>query len=314
MNSHNSGSTSNIRSARIAGSISALKRRNHEKELDKLIAINETKDPFAMDGDNDLDIDYNPPKKSKKSSKSTRKDKSELSVAVRELSPKERIARLNEKTRNSKLHNTTLTPKHDSVIEVIHNTPNSLLDDNHDRFFQVDESIQMEPSNYVSSEKSIAESNSLSNKLIETKDNSMLSKSNMQFNAASGFKSISNESDMYLSLTDKMDKMFTELQSLRRQVARIEAKSIVGQSGERRITGNLDEDVFLNFESKLAEEGFPIQNVNGVVPLETKLRQSSFGSMPYRNKLVRIITVYYLRTSKCYMKIFLLTGFLIKCH
>lgn len=93
---------------------------------------------------------------------------------------------------------------------------------------------------------------------------------------------------MLASINTKFDDMNGEISALRRQVARIEAKSSIHcKQNIAHPANELDESVFLDFESTLAAEGLPIKSVDGVNALENRLKETAFSAMPYRQKLVR---------------------------
>lgn len=95
-----------------------------------------------------------------------------------------------------------------------------------------------------------------------------------------------SSTDLLLSLLARMEKMDETLQLLRRQVARMEAKSMIHHSSggppahaSSMKTG--DENIFLDYQSTLQTEGLPIRDTEGVDVLENKLKDPS-----YRQRLV----------------------------
>lgn len=298
----NKKSSGLIRGAKIAGSMNALKRKANEAKLDELVPMNETKDPFEMDGENDRDIDYVP---SPKKVNSTQKHNPKLLVRRKPLTPQERIARLNKKMskKSDKKRTANTLPQNivengervslnlhgDSSIEVSDKLSYS-SNNNHDRYFETEnDSADVLLTPACSQQEMETMSNDIFNEENENSVVEVLPESaNMQSKVARDSRSIFSENDMYLSLSEKIDAMRAELQSIRKQVTRMEARSVM--NGEcRRSANSLDEivDDLSSFESKLSEEGLPIGNVDGVIAFETKLKQSSFDSMPYRQKLVR---------------------------
>lgn len=297
------------RGAKVVSNMNALKRKKNEVELDKLIPMNEQNDPFDMDGENDRDLDYVPsPKKAKKPQSSQKPTDSN-----KKLSPQERIARLKRKTERenvSKRAVNSLSQKNveksgdvpsnlqsDSIIEVIDSPPGPLSSGNHDHFFEMAKPIEVDNSlsKSANSRQDVARRNTTANdEFTAATQNSFIEilpeSAHKHSNVTTDFRNGFSDYDIYLSLSEKIDGMCAELKSLRKQVTRMEAKCII--NGEhRRATSSLHEvmDELSSFESQLSEEGLPIKNVDSVIALETRLKQSSFCSMPYRQKLVRDI-------------------------
>lgn len=95
------------------------------------------------------------------------------------------------------------------------------------------------------------------------------------------------------SLVAKIDDLSDEVRSLRKQLARVEAKSAVNQrqstvhpNDSGMLSNHLNDDVYLDFELTLNKEGLPIKTLDGVIALENKLTESSFEAMSYRQRLV----------------------------
>lgn len=93
---------------------------------------------------------------------------------------------------------------------------------------------------------------------------------------------------MLITLNGKIDDMNGEIFSLRRQIARVEAKTTIHQKpNETHRTSEMD-DAFLDFEATLAAEGLPIRSINGVNALENRLKDTAYSASSYRQKLVCI--------------------------
>lgn len=76
-------------------------------------------------------------------------------------------------------------------------------------------------------------------------------------------------------LLERFDQLKDSFELLRRQVARIEAKSS-NNVGVTQATHSVGIDAYLDLNASLATEGLPIRNCEGVGVLENKLKNSSY--------------------------------------
>lgn len=86
-----------------------------------------------------------------------------------------------------------------------------------------------------------------------------------------------------LSILAKMEKLSESFELLRRQVARVEAKSTFhhnpssgGQHMENAHAPSIGIDAYLDYNASLATEGLPISTCEGVDALENKLQNQSY--------------------------------------
>lgn len=93
---------------------------------------------------------------------------------------------------------------------------------------------------------------------------------------------------LILEMLDQISEMNNNLMLLRKQVARLELKSIgwpMGSDGRARLSLNsdgIDSDDLMNFEERLAREGLPLKTCVEVNDFEKKLRSDP----EFRKKLV----------------------------
>lgn len=78
---------------------------------------------------------------------------------------------------------------------------------------------------------------------------------------------------LLMSLMNRMEEMTGVLQSLRRQMARMEAKSMHPNAVD---VIEKEPCAFLDFDSTLAAEGFPIHDSDGIEKFELKLKDLAF--------------------------------------
>lgn len=87
---------------------------------------------------------------------------------------------------------------------------------------------------------------------------------------------------------------------MKRQVARIEAKSTVYHKPNETHSASEMDNVFLDFDESLAAEGLPIKSIDGVNALENRLKDTAYSASSYRQKLVCIFLDTYKFHSKMY--------------
>lgn len=301
-----------LRNAKQTSILTVLKRKLPEEHLDKLI-------PIQGDGFTDGDkgnIDYKAsPKKVKKNTVKRRNAK-----INENLSPHQRIKRLKDRIASKQLI-TSQNESKDSNVDAAElkrsnesrsaiQTGSNLIEkqckskgpifiETYDEFFVeedgglvlVDERndskiIETDISQQISSGSfalTLDKNDANVNNRDKSNDNVQNSISIMQkfLNESSDIRS------MLISLIAKYDDMNGEILALRRQVARIEAKSTSIQNlNNAHSSFKLNESVFLDFESTLVAEGLPIKSIEGVSALEQRLKETAYSTMPYRQKLV----------------------------
>lgn len=270
-----------------------------EKYLDKIAPIEI--DVFA-DGDDDvLDADYKPSPKKPKIVPSTenRKKSKKNSNPARKLTPMERIERL--KRKSSKLlmtkqaHN-TIASTGDPLVNVSTTSLPREIDSPINRSL-MKKHPQIEPKEVVNHDEFFKEFDSDADKnrhehihqapLLpkKNKDDSLNGEKDSEKGIRRDTASIcSNEQQNVRTILEffsgRFDYLHAEILALRKQLARIEAKSI--QHTREPQSCQFDDGVFLDFEQSLAKEGLPIKSVNGVNELERKLTDPV-----YRKKLVK---------------------------
>lgn len=104
---------------------------------------------------------------------------------------------------------------------------------------------------------------------------------------------VPNVHDTLLSLVSKLDELNASFELLRRQVARMEAKTQLAStkmlnSSNCQSQGNQIDDICFDFDAVCANEGLPICTSEGLVEFEKKLKENS----SYRQKIVRKIIIY----------------------
>lgn len=276
-----------------------------DKNISSLIALQKKRNKNFMDKDDDKDKDYEPPPKVLKQT-STKKTKP--SKITKQLTPKQRLNRLNKKIASNKLGPVQNDAKHSDIdaakalqscsmanvpiaesrsngIEVQHSPAKETKADEFSHYFE-DEDVQIIP---------LRDDDELHQILKESANKHSQIVHSIDQNAGIGNKNSTKsiESDiergMLASLITKVDDINGEILGLRRQIARLEAKSAnVQRPNKAQSTFELDESVFLDFESTLAAEGLPIKSVRDVIAFEKRLQETAYSATPYRQKLVCI--------------------------
>lgn len=262
------------------------KLSENEKKMDELIPIEE--DPFENGDDSERDQNYTPSPKKRK----VHSEKLKLKTTKdRVLTPKERIMRLKNKTEKYEA-NKQSSNSVSAENSAINKTATKGLH-NYDAFFVGVQSTSVNNSNLDPGKANSSTSNTSVTILQEEVTNSeAISLSHKmdsicELSTTERFKESSNMENsqmarMLLSLVAKVEQLTDEVHSMRRQMARMEAKSTLNstENGASRIMDR-EESVFLNYDASLLAEGLPVRNVDDVERLETKLKQQ-----PYRQKLV----------------------------
>lgn len=263
--------------------ISSSKRKMEEDFLDESLST-------SNNSLSDRDTDYNPPgKKAKKKVENGRNTK--------KLTPEQRIARLNKKINSIQLGNAqkdTRIQTNPMANESVSNstgkqspaeTASSI--ESLDIFFVDDDGqlILSETNGTADLRKSCNTSNIMDDKdKINDKPRKNTETSTLMMQPPESTDILS----MLISLSEKINEMNGEMFSLRRQVARIEAKSTVYHKPNETHPASEMDNVFLDFEGSLAAEGLPIKSIDGVNALENRLADTAYSASSYRQKLVCI--------------------------
>lgn len=88
------------------------------------------------------------------------------------------------------------------------------------------------------------------------------------------------------TLNGKFDDLNGQIIGLKRQVARLEAKSTMCRNPNEAISIHENDDTFVDFDSALAAEGLPAKSLELVFALENRLKNTAFNTSSYRQKLV----------------------------
>lgn len=249
-----------------------LKRKAANLERPQSDDCEET-DPYDTD---DNDKDYVPEKKKKNS---------EQVIPKRRLTPKERIERLKSKMnvgilkKNISIPNSSDTiPSQSSKLETVDDDQQHVinLDTNYNHFFSEE--------NSDSCEKMRTDENSSPIPILQVETCGT-------FPAQQQPACTENSSTVHLMI--KVLAHLKDIQhdvfALRKQVARIEAKSIgLTQQLSKSSNGSCEwddgEEIVMDFEASLAREGLPLKTLTAVDNLEEKLSQNP----DYKTKLVKI--------------------------
>lgn len=270
------------------------------KNISSLTALQKKKNKNFMDKDDDKDKDYEPPSKVLKQMPTK---KTKPSKITKQLTPKQRINRLNKKIASNKLGPVQNDAKHSDIdaakalqscsmanVSIAESSSNGIevqhltKDDEFSHYFE-EEDVQIIP---------LRDDDKLHQILKESANKNSQIVHSIDQNAGIWNKNStkSSESDierMLASLITKVDDMNGEILGLRRQIARLEAKSAnVQRPNKAQSAFELDESVFLDFESTLAAEGLPIKSVRDVIAFEKRLQETAYSATPYRQKLVCI--------------------------
>lgn len=210
-------------------------------------------DPFA-NSDDDKDMDYQLPKKSRNLKSKSAVVKSKLLLGKtkpkepKKLTAKERIDRLKRKTH---IFNKNQSPsQHTDSGEP--QTSEAHIFENHDHMFEEEEN---DP---ISSVQLISQQN-------EARSNTMLQDPVM---------------DSILEMQSQIAELTNTMNLLRKQMSRIEMKSF---SQASMTPCGIESDVFMDLDASLAEYNLPLKTCVEINELELKLKNDS----QYRNKLVR---------------------------
>lgn len=292
------------RNAKQVSILKSWKRKQQNDNLDKIIDDSNNTNVNEDDGDGD----YVPsPKKTKK--KSVKKANS---TENKHLTPKQRLDRLKKKIVSKQLMSTRNELETSNVDEAIQSSSMSIAsvqnstekqhtsitasnDEKYEEYF-VDDNIQIIPIHKDDELMDILNRTengpNLMDLTVDKIDGDILNglKPTIQNSALNVQQSESTDiAQMLASLIAKVDDMKGEFFALRRQIARLEAKLALNRKpNPAHSSFELDDNVFLDFESTLAAEGLPIKSVQGVNALEKRLKETAYSASPYRQKLVSI--------------------------
>lgn len=283
------------RNAREKSDAERLERIEAEKNLDRLIPIEN--DPFD-DGDDDMaDLSYKPsPKKSKRPEVTSEKGNlvanSVRNPMRKKLTPRERIERLKRKTlqRNTESALKTTAVTNNPSTSQAHFIDLDLSRDSGENLDSLFEDLE-EDRDAISRN----EHNTFDHKSVEATN--VTSTEDTNKNEDSNNNAMNLDLHNFIrSLNGKIDDLSSEILALRKQIARMEAKSMYQWNRNSACAQNsgapLGNDIFLDFESSLSAEGLPIKSFDGVIALEAKLKETSRNEMSYRKTLVRGFFLY----------------------
>lgn len=273
------------RKAVAKSNLQRIDQASIEKYLNKIVPIEI--DVFADGDDNFEDADYELPLKKVKVVSEMEPSKEKEKVIARprrrQLTPKERIERLKRKTllsakENGKTKNSSVdvspveihpqqTPNYCSFFS----NPISNENVRENRHKNVQENCdEHEPTPSTSSS---LESVKMCDKNLQGPFTARIC-SNEQQNSHADLQVILKIFNV------KFDNLHAEVFFMRKQLARMEAKTKLNQTGQDS-QGSHGLDTFLDFEQSLAKEGLPIKSIEDVNAFEQKLNDPA-----YRQKMV----------------------------
>lgn len=91
---------------------------------------------------------------------------------------------------------------------------------------------------------------------------------------------------LLMTLNGKFDDLNGQIGGLKRQVARLEAKSTMCRNPNEAFALHQNDDTFVDFDSALAAEGLPAKTIEFVYAFEKRLQITAFNTSSYRQKLV----------------------------
>lgn len=260
-----------------------------EKYLNKIAPIEI--DVFADGDDNVLDADYVQPLKKAKVVSGMKPSKGKKLIARhRQLTPKERIERLKRKSN-------LLANKNGNARKVrVDVSPVQLQPQqtpNYSSYFSdsiVDENVQGNRHEKVQENRHGNEPNSSSSGSLESVE---ICDKEIQGPFTARICSTEQQSahaDLQVILkifNVKFDNLHAEVFFMRKQLARMEAKSKLNRMGQDSHGFQGNDETFLDFEKSLAKEGLPNRCIEDVDAFELKLNDQA-----YRQKMVYKIYLY----------------------
>lgn len=230
------------------------------------------RDPFS--GDDDKDVDYALPKKVIKNPTTKR----------RRLTPKERLDRLKKNTSkyvDKKAENSpSAAQKQDNNYPNEKQMQQKLERSNFEAYFAVNNVSNCSALNVDSFDEIVTKSEDLSPSSEHT-----IEHSTPVYNRL-GSASPNSAEHLIMEMYSELKELTKNVSIMRKQMARIEAKSIgFGMDGKSRPSNsefNDVADVFFYLESALATEGLPLRTCTSLEDFEVKLRVCP----EYRLKLV----------------------------
>lgn len=223
--------------------------------------VDDEKDPFHS-SDNEDDATYQPEKKRK----CEKKEAELISLSSimgdyfkpkSKLTPRQRLKRLNAKFEQKKTPS-EIKSNRIQTVAAAETDASQIIANNYDVFFDAKEAQQMHS--------------------VKTDDPTVVPSSAHDDNVQ---KRILN---LMLGLQDGISVLKTDLQMMRRQIARLEMKSMgCGQTTTNEM--RIQPELLLDFDASLAKEGLPIGTCVELNELEIKLRQDT----KLREKLVSFL-------------------------
>lgn len=240
----------------------------------------ENRDPFKT-SDNEDDVDYQPAKKKRADIKVAAHPSTLLNrfkkSAPKRLSAKERLNRLKQKFSSK-------NPSSEIAIAHCSNQTN-VASQNNDVGKENDIDKQLE-----SSEKaSFASYNHFFDDEGDSSERSVVNKNEVvdfeQF--PSGHGPQNSVLDVVLELREQMHEMMSNFTLMRKQICRLELKSLAASNGRSAFQNEIEPELLLDLDEALAKEGLPIKTSVELNDFERKLRQDT----KYRTKLVSITII-----------------------
>lgn len=287
-----------LRGARVASSLKESMNAERERRLDEIIPLEENDDPYRVD-DNDEDETYKPSPKKRKVDIVSEKLKKPKQKNPKQLTRQQRLERLKNKTvqydrrkasskDDSRTQNSITKSTVTGISSVNKETPttsnaptrsNTILEtstisnSNHDSFFHTDSTQTQNREQYF--------------EINQPENQNCLLRSHTTEQHLGTVDEVQTASNMPIlsTILARMDKLSESFELLRRQVARVEAKSTYrpspGHMQNSHAPGAVI-DNYMDFNATLASEGIPVSTSKGVDDLENKLKDSL-----YHEKLVR---------------------------
>lgn len=245
-------------------------------------------------GDNDKDLDYQLPKKARIENASKLLHRN-FDQKNKKLSPTDRIRRLNNKFSNKSTQNDSYKKKN-AVIHDNNQSQTSLtvapkFPVAMERFENLDDMFDTENSGHGCGNNDMVPkiSNDPENFDHTVATNNTGYGTEVDTGRAKSETSVTAESlpllDLILDLRNGINELTCNVNSLRKQVARMEMKTLGGPAtNNSEVQMNIPPELFYDFDATLAAEGFPLSTCVQLNDFEIKLRNDP----KYREKMVSI--------------------------
>lgn len=255
----------------------AEQNKKRERELDEIIPIQDLSEPFSTDEEEEYVLPATKTQKKTETDKVSRPKKKKNNNPDKQLSRVERLARLKMKSKifEEAKKAAAVTEQNESKKQ----NSCATTQINHDVFFTQKLPTQETPSKGTASCV-------LRDHFIEEKKDSPLKVTPAQHKVVP--HDVDNNQkkihDALSFLMAKMEELNDSVGLLRRQVARVEAKSQF-KSGSTDHRCDKTDDIYMDFDAVCKSEGFPISTCDEVADFNEKLKNSS-----YRQKIVSHFT------------------------